>query len=477
MTTSELISESEQPTPPAVSKRTTPHPLVLRVHFYAGIFVAPFILIAALTGGLYAMSPTIESILNDNLLHVRPTGSSRPVADQVRAAQAIRPGLTLVAVAPAPSDGDTTRVIFSDPALGESERRAVFIDPSTATTVGEATVYGSGGALPFRTWVSELHKNLHLGKAGEIYSELAASWVGIIALFGTYLWVRRYRARRSGWARPLTPDRSSKGRQRTLNWHGAVGMWIVLPLLFLSATGMTWSTYAGAHITELRRALAWTTPAVSASLPGTAAARPAGDHHVPGPPSGSYRPDVTVSQIDSVLATARANGVDGTIEASFPAGPGTAFTVKQLRTAWSLSANSVAVDGATGAATDVLPSSSWPVAAQLTNWAIGLHMGLLFGLANQLVLLAVAGALVTVILRGYLMWWQRRPAHGGSRFGRAPRRGAWRSASPLTVAVLGAAAIAVGWFAPLVGISLLVFLIIDGTVAGYTKVRTKPNAA
>ncbi len=33
---------------------------LLRLHFYAGIFVGPFLLIAAISGGLYAIAPTIE---------------------------------------------------------------------------------------------------------------------------------------------------------------------------------------------------------------------------------------------------------------------------------------------------------------------------------------------------------------------------------------------------------------------------------
>jgi hypothetical protein len=33
---------------------------LLRIHFYAGILAGPFLLIAAVTGGLYAMAPQLE---------------------------------------------------------------------------------------------------------------------------------------------------------------------------------------------------------------------------------------------------------------------------------------------------------------------------------------------------------------------------------------------------------------------------------
>ncbi|MBL0888735.1 PepSY domain-containing protein [Myceligenerans sp. I2] len=70
------------------------------------------------------------------------------------------------------------------PGLGPGEARAVFVDPGTGEVRGDLTVYGTSGALPLRTWVDQLHRNLHLGDPGRLYSELAASWLGIVALAG-----------------------------------------------------------------------------------------------------------------------------------------------------------------------------------------------------------------------------------------------------------------------------------------------------
>ena len=53
-------------------------------------------------------------------------------------------------------------------------------------------------------------------------------------------------------------------------------------------------------------------------------------------------------------------------------------------------------------------------------------MGLLFGLPNQLVLLAVAAGLAAMVIWGYVMWWKRRPTRGSSwAFGRPAPRGAF----------------------------------------------------
>ncbi|WSG63270.1 PepSY domain-containing protein [Nocardia sp. NBC_01730] len=260
------------------------------------------------------------------------------------------------------------------------------------------------------------------------------------------------------------------------NWHGAVGMWVLPLLLLLSATGLTWSTYAGANVTELRQQLNWTTPAVSTALPGTAAPvhDSGGDHHGGdhGAPA-SADPVDRISQLDRVYETARANGVTQAAEIAVPGAPGKAFAVKERRIPGIYTVDAVAVDGATGAVTDRLAYADWPLMAELTNWGIQFHMGLMFGLLNQLLLLAAMLGLITVIVRGYLMWWRRRPTRGegGLALGRVPRRGALRKTSPWLVVPLLAAALVVGWFAPLVGSSLLIFLAVDVLIGLTGRVR------
>ncbi|MFH5232137.1 PepSY-associated TM helix domain-containing protein [Antrihabitans spumae] len=481
MTTPELDRKApvEQPdVPPPTPKSTTRsrstlpawRGLIYRLHFYAGIVVAPFILIAALSGGLYAIAPTIENIAYRDYLHVDSTGPDVPVDQQVRAAEQLRPDLELVAVQPATESGATTRVLFADPTLGESERHAVFVDPTTANPVGESTVYGSSGALPFRAWVGQLHRHLHLGEPGRLYSEFAASWMWVIALGGLFLWVVRYRRRRTAnaaEARLLTPGRGGKGHSRTVNWHGAVGVWILLPVLFLSATGLTWSTYAGANVDEMRAAFNWKTPVVDSSL-GTGAAAPAHGDHGGAKATGTGPSETTVAQIDSVLRTARAAGIDGPVEVSIPAAESTAFVVKEQRLSGVLAIDSVAVDGATGQISDELRFAEWPLAAKLSSWGIQLHMGMMFGLANQLLLLAVIVALVSVVIRGYVMWWRRRPTRGSTlAVGRVPTRGSIRKIPPLGIAAIVVVGLGVGYFVPLLGLGLLAFLFVDLTVSAY----------
>lgn len=437
-------------------------PLIRRLHFYAGLLVAPFILVAAISGGLYALAPTAEQLVYRHLLHTDSAGPPQTVAAQIASVRAGHPGAVVTGVEPAAGASETTRVYLADDTVGEWDRRTVFVDPQTTELLGDSVTYGSAGALPLRTWIGELHRNLHLGEPGRIYSEVAASWLWVVALGGLVLWISRYRTKRrntgASWWRIGVVDRSGTKRTRTLNWHGAVGVWLVVGLVFLSVTGLTWSHYAGDNIAKLRTELSWQRPDLPTALPSVA-------HHGSHGTAAPAATTLSDQQFDEVLAVAREHGLDGRVEITPPADPGSAATVTQTRQPWRYSVDSVAIDPHTMRVTADLPFSSWSVPAKLTDWAIQLHMGILFGWASALALFALVVALVTVLVRGYLMWWRRGP---GTTPGRAPARGTWRTAarssspaSRIAFALLAGAAVVVGWFVPLLGIPLLAFLVVD----------------
>ncbi len=80
--TLETLETSEappsDPTPPPPHKPTTwsaLRPLLLRLHFYAGVLVAPFLLVAALSGLLYALSFQAEKVVYAHELEV-PVGDA-----------------------------------------------------------------------------------------------------------------------------------------------------------------------------------------------------------------------------------------------------------------------------------------------------------------------------------------------------------------------------------------------------------------
>lgn len=443
--------------PPAPTARTGWFTALLRrLHFFAGLFVGPFILVAAVSGALYAVSPSLEKVLYAHELTATSTLTGMPLAQQIAAAEAyLGDGATPVAVRPAPTAGATTRVMFADPSLPESTTRAVFVDPATAGIRGDLPVYGTSGALPLRHGISDLHRSLGLGDIGRWYSELAASWLGIVALAGLGLWVGRYVRARRGRPRPR---RTRRGYRRLSGWHGAVGVVVVAGALFLAATGITWSTFAGAHVADLRSALGEGTPSLTTSLDDEGAA--AGDHAGHGDAAqGTSGTGADRATFDAVLALARRVGVDsGDVEIRPPAAAGKAWVVQEIHRSFPTEVDAVAIDGSTMQVSDRVYFADYPLLAKLSRWGIDLHAGTMFGLANQVVLLAVALGIAALVVLGYAMWWNRRPTRG---LAAPPARGALRGAPRWGVAAVLAVAVGLGLFLPLVGNTLAAFVVVD----------------
>ncbi|WP_328298301.1 PepSY domain-containing protein [Streptomyces sp. NBC_00435] len=449
-------------------------PLLLRLHFYAGVLIAPLLFVAATTGLLYAGSWQAEKILySDQLTTPHVGASAQPLGAQVDAARNSAPQGTVTAVWPAPEADATTRVIMESPGLAEGETLTVFVDPYTAEVRGKLTT--AGDALPLRAWLSEFHSSLQLGEFGRNYSELAASWLWVVALGGLALWIGRRRTRK---ARLVVPDRKATGRRKTLSWHGSVGVWIAIGLVGLSATGLTWSKYAGENIGQLQDSLGGATPAVSATVGDVPAADAGGEHAGHGGGDGTQAAPPTptdVIGIDGAVAAARAAGVTEYLRITLPA-KGKGYVVKEQDKQVPVHLDAVSVDPADGRVMDELRFADYPLLAKLTRFGIDLHMGLTFGLANQLALAALAVALMFMVVWGYRMWWLRRPTKERTlSVGRPQPRGAWRKLPVTVLLPLAAATALVGWFVPLLGISLVAFLAAD-VALGYAASRRRAGA-
>lgn len=276
--------------------------LLRRLHFAIGLFVGPFIFVAALSGTLYVATPQLEQYVYASTLNGSREGEPQPLARQIDIAnQVTQHALRLHAVRPGLEAGQTTRVMYSDPALSPSEHRAIFIDPVTLAVTGDMTVYGTSGILPLRQWIDYLHRSLLLGDVGRLYSELAASWMWIAALGGIFLWWMTKPSRK-----PRTVKRNRLMAARQL--HITLGLTLLAGLLLFSATGLTWSQYAGGNVDKLRAAMGWMTPQVNTLLSGQAApADPHAEHHGHHPAAMEPQQEQG-ADIDRVLALAQHHG-------------------------------------------------------------------------------------------------------------------------------------------------------------------------
>ncbi|WP_304164748.1 PepSY domain-containing protein [Lonsdalea britannica] len=450
-------SAEQNPLPGSSGLRT----FFLRIHFYIGLFVGPFIFIAALTGTLYVLTPQLENRLYAHVLYTDIEGTPQPLSLQVAAAMRVlanEKNTTLSAVRPAPSPGETTRVMFSSPDLGPSESRSVFIDPVSLAVKGDLTVYGTSGILPFRLWLDNLHRSLLLGSLGRNYSELAASWLWIAALGGAYLW----------WTGRQSPINAKKtdavrsARRRLRRRHTVTGLALLAGLLFFSATGLTWSRWAGDNVSQLRYALGWQTPAVATQLSGSTEPSPHNEHAHHMMMDMPDKTPIDPARFDRVLASARAAGIEARkIEIRPTSKPHRAWTVTEMERTWPTRADAVAVDPDSGQVVSKVAFSDFPLAAKLTRWGVDIHMGVLFGWPNQLLLAVFGTGLCMMIVWGYRLWWLRRPRASVSNNPLQTVTEAFLSLSLASRVLVVIVTLGIGIFLPAMGISAVILMLLD----------------
>jgi uncharacterized iron-regulated membrane protein len=431
-----------RPAPARPSTWTLLRPVLLRVHFFAGVLVAPFLAVLCLTGLAYVFSPQLADLAyREQFLVDQPGGTSRPLADQVAAALAATPGAALSSVAPPTAPDRTTEVALSVPGLPEGAGRTVYINPYTAEVQGSLpTLHGEP---PLQSVLRNLHGDLLLGDTGRLYSEFAASWLPVLFAGGLILWWSQRRGRRRARALLLPPSRVRPGRGRIRGWHGSVGVWLAVGLVFISITGLTWSQYAGTRFENIITAL----DGRSATLAATPVAVEEGGTAIP---------------VDRALSSARAAGLTGPVTITAPVEPGAPYTVAESSPSWPVQRDKVAVHPYTGQVSEQVRWGDNPVLAKLTTIGILAHTGTLFGLVNQIALAAMASGLLAVLFWGYRMWWLRRPTRAtGSRFSAPAPRGSLRQLPQPVLFLIVVGTVALGWVLPVLGVSLLLFLAAD----------------
>jgi len=139
--------------------------------------------------------------------------------------------------------------------------------------------------------------------------------------------------------------------------------------------------------------------------------------------------------------------------------------VTEIDRSWPTQVDAVAVDPRTLRITDRIDFATFPLAAKLTRWGIDAHMGALFGLANQLLLAATALGLATLVAFGYLMGLRRATAQ---RIGLVQSLAAL---SPSARLVTLALAVLFGICLPVLGASLLLFVIVEMVLDGLVRSR------
>ncbi|MES2820511.1 MAG: PepSY domain-containing protein [Pseudomonadota bacterium] len=443
--------------------------LAWRWHFYAGLFVIPFLILLSLTGIVYLFKPQLDRLMYADLLQV-PVAEQRLNADQLMAVvQQAYPSATVTQYLPPVAEGQSAQFVV---AAGEQTLN-LFVDPYRGQLLGSQDAQNNLQAI-----ARALHGELMIGTVGDRLIELAAGWGIVLVISGLYLWWPRGRA----GAGVLWPRLASRGRLFWRDLHAVTGFWGSLLLLFMLLTGMTWTGFWGAQFAgawnhfpaamwdavpqsgQLTRSLneghrqtvAWAAETVP--LP---ASDPHAAHNGQAPAAAAAAPRVSLQQ---VVDTAQDRGVQPGYSIALPTTAPGVYSIGLFADDPRNDAT-LHLDQYSGAVLADLRWADYGAVARTVETGVKLHEGKLFGLANQLLMLLVCLLILLSAVSGLIMWWQRRPA---GKFGVPPLRHdlpRWKTAIVIML-LLGAAF-------PLVGVSLLLVWGLDALLSRFGAWRQR----
>ena len=444
---------------PAATPLSGAYRAVWRWHFYAGVLVMPFLMLLALTGGLYLFKDEIDQAVYRRMIEVPPVAQQASPDDWVEAAA--RAGGGRVASVLMPDRPDQAVRVRVDRADGG--QRTVFVDPHTAGITG---VTGYGGVMET---IKALHSLTFFGSVMNIVVEIVAGWTIVLFATGLYLWWPRKRT--SGVLTLTTTDVRRRPFWRDL--HALTGVYVGGVVLFLAVTGMPWSAVWGDRVVGAAKAGGWGRPPAP-----VAGAWQRAEHHDHPSGAGWTMEGVVLpapsphaaGPLSSVIARAGAEGLARPYAISIPQAANTAWTATaQVRRVQD--SRALYIDAGDGKLLGDIGFDQFGPGAKAIEWGIYTHQGTQFGQINRWIMLAGCIGVWLLAVSGLMMWWKRRPPRlsrgliGAPPIPDGPR---------LRVAVL-AIVLPLCLLYPLTGASLIVALAIDRLIR--SLFRSRPAAA
>jgi uncharacterized iron-regulated membrane protein len=426
---------------------------VWRWHFYAGLFVVPFLLMLALTGAwmmLYAKLSNEMGWVPD----VTPQSAQIAVSTQAKAAVAAIPGAKLgTYIAPEAANRPAFFEISKDDTY-----YSVSVDPYTATVLDSHASADTSRAL-----AEKIHGTFLLGTFGDRLIEVAASLTIIMTVTGIFLWWPRGES----FLGALVPRLGASGRGLWRELHKTGGIWISLFLILFILSGLAWTGIWGDSFVKPWSSfpankwdnvpLSDTTHAslnhdILHEVPWTLEATPL-------PASGSTAGIPAVGEpvaLDTVVMWALANGFHNQFKVAIPGDEKGVFTVsydgRNEDSVTPANDRFVHIDQYTGNILADVRLKDYPFVGKLMAWGIALHKGTA-GLWNLVFNLAYLALVIFACISGVVMWWKRRPVGqlGSPKYPRDYK---------VPAGVLGLGAVLSVLF-PLGGLAVVLFAIID----------------
>lgn len=212
--------------------------IIFRLHLSVAVAAGLFIVTMAATGVVIAGEDSVMSLAERRLSVAVPQGARRlPPGDLLAAAEAwseeAGTPFTATSIEYRPRPGAPVQV-------HSGRDRRVFVDPWTGEVVGGGFPLLEGffeGVRGWHRWLGASGGGVRTGRAVTGAANVAFLF---LLLTGPLLWIPR-RITRRALAENLLVRRGAQGPARRLNLHYVIGVWSVVPLMVISATGIVMS--------------------------------------------------------------------------------------------------------------------------------------------------------------------------------------------------------------------------------------------
>ncbi|MBX9792341.1 MAG: PepSY domain-containing protein [Pirellulales bacterium] len=401
--------------------------IVWRWHFYAGMIIAPVLIVVSATGALYIFKDELEAFLYPGVTYVEPAAKRVTYDEQLAAARAAAPGYQIGLMQ-----------VFLNPrratalAMGGKNFQFGYVDPYRGHYLGSIE---KGG---FFDVVLDLHRTLFLGTTGRIVVELTTCWSIVLAATGIYLWWPR--KANQVWGVWL-PRLRQKPYVVLRDLHSVSGFYVAVVAILIALTGLIYTYVWGSGF---RYAGQKTDAYDMFSKPM---------------PSKSP-PEAKDVSIDRIVEIARQRMPGNNLTIWFPRAANAVYLVTANNERGPQVNEILFIDRATGEILEDRLNSETKTIYWLGTWNFALHVGTIWGLPSKTLWLVTCVVLMTAPLTGIWMWWERRPP---GRLG-LPRRVDARRPRWLVATVT-----ATSILLPVLGLSVVVLLLGERLVARLRK--------
>ncbi|MTI09050.1 PepSY-associated TM helix domain-containing protein [Curvivirga aplysinae] len=442
---------------------------VWRWHFYAGLYVIPFMLMLAITGLLMMYYNVFETRFGVKP-SVEVSGEMLSPNRHYEAAQAVYPNGQITRYIPPADATSAAYVEVVTESHGEDHGghggagHVLSIDPYTNQVLGDVVKDDTLYYL-----ANDIHGTLLIGDLGDRLIEIAASLGIVLIVTGLYMWWPR---QGSNFRQVLLPNFSAKGRALWKDLHVTSGFYISVILMFFLLSGLAWAGVWGGKFVQ-----PWSSfPAekwgmevplsddVHASMShGALEEVPWGLEQTKMPISGSDAGITGVAEgysidLSSITDLAYRIGFGPKFRINLPESETGVYTI--TADAWDSDTTdptadrTVHIDQYTGKILGEVGYADYSLMAKTMAVGTALHQGDM-GLWNIILNVVFCLTVIFLCVSGIVMWWKRRPSKVGRLMAPPMPNNVplWKGAVAMILLLSMAF--------PLVGVSLIIVLFMD----------------